>query len=68
MTVTINGKRELIGEQRLTIAQLLELKKVTAHQTVSVQLNGEILDRADYAATLVRDNDRVEILHLMGGG
>lgn len=68
MTLTINGKRELIAGQRLTVAELLQLKGVAAPQMVSVQLNGQILDRGDYAATFVHEGDRVEFLYLMGGG
>ena len=68
MTVTINGKREVLSADRLTVVELLKLKDVAMPDMVSVQINGDILSRADFAATLVRDNDNVEFLYFMGGG
>ena len=68
MTVTINGKREVLSADRLTVVELLKLKDVAMPDMVSVQINGDILSRADFAATLVRDSDNVEFLYFMGGG
>ena len=68
MTVTINGKREVLSADRLTVVELLKLKDVAMPDMVSVQINGDILSRADFAATLVRDSDTVEFLYFMGGG
>ncbi len=68
MTVTINGKRELVGNERLTVTELLKLKDVAMPDMVSVQINGDILNRANYASTVVRENDNVEFLYFMGGG
>ena len=68
MTVTINGKREALSADRLTVVELLKLKDVAMPDMVSVQINGDILSRADFAATPVRDNDNVEFLYFMGGG
>ena len=68
MTLTINGKCEICNADRLTVMDLLKLKDVAMPDMVSVQINGDILNRTDYAATLVRDNDQVEFLYFMGGG
>ncbi len=68
MTLTINGKREELAADRLTVVDLLKLKDVSMPDMVSVQVNGDILSRTDYAATLVKDNDQVEFLYFMGGG
>jgi sulfur carrier protein len=35
---------------------------------VAVELNLDILPKADYGATLLRDGDRLEIVHFVGGG
>jgi sulfur carrier protein len=35
---------------------------------VSVELNGEILERTLFGTTLLKDGDRVEFLYFMGGG
>jgi sulfur carrier protein len=68
MTLTINGKREELDADRLTVVELLKLKDVSMPDMVSVQVNGDVLSRGDYAATLVKDNDQVEFLYFMGGG
>ncbi len=68
MTVTINGKREVLDGQRVAIADLLRLRGVAAPEMVSVQLNGRILDRGACAATLVHDGDVVELLLRISGG
>ncbi len=68
MTLTINGKREELAADRLTVVELLKLKEVSMPDMVSVQINGDILGRGDYAATLVKENDQIEFLYFMGGG
>jgi sulfur carrier protein len=68
MTLTINGKREQVEVDTLTVTDLLKIKDVAMPDMVSVQVNGDVLGRGDYAATLVKDNDEVEFLYFMGGG
>ncbi len=68
MTLTINGKREEVSAERLSVVELLKLKDVAMPDMVSVQVNGDILNKTDYAATLVKENDQVEFLYFMGGG
>ncbi len=68
MQITINGEVMQIAETNLTIAQLLELKKVESMAMVSVLLNDEIVDRAHYETIKVSDNDVIEFLYFMGGG
>ncbi len=52
----------------LTIPGLLEHQDVKMPDMVSVQVNGTILKRKDFAATEVRENDSVDFLYFMGGG
>lgn len=68
MTITINGASAQINEEKLTIDRLLAIREVESPEMVSVQLNGDIIDRADYGTTAVADNDEVELLYFMGGG
>ncbi|ERT59197.1 sulfur carrier protein ThiS [Megasphaera vaginalis (ex Srinivasan et al. 2021)] len=35
---------------------------------IAVELNGAIVKRGDYAATLLKDGDTAEIVHFVGGG
>jgi len=69
MNLTVNGKPASIAEENpLSVAQLLEVLKVAQREYVTVELNGEILDRGDFAASTVKDGDTVEFLYFMGGG
>ena len=65
VAITINGKEETISAG--SVLELLQLKRVEPNM-VSVEYNGEILDREAFAATTLRTGDRVEFLYYMGGG
>jgi len=66
--ITINGESETIEKKSLTISELLELKDVKMPEMVSVEHNGEMLDRENFGSTSVKDGDEIEFLYFMGGG
>ena len=67
MQITANGKpAEVTGG--ITVEELLREQKVVTPEYVSVELNGEILDREAFATTVVFEGDKVEFLYFMGGG
>lgn len=68
MTLTINGRSDSLDAQSLTVIELLKLKDVEMPEMVSVQLNGDILERSDFESTQVSEGDEVEFLYFMGGG
>lgn len=69
MTITINGKAtEVPQNQARTIAFLLEELDVPQRLYVTVELNGEILESADFGSTPVLAGDQIEFLYFMGGG
>lgn len=68
MVLQINGKSEALVEDKLTITELLGVKQVPDPDMVSVQLNGEILERDDFSSKVVGDGDELEFLYFMGGG
>ncbi|MGK9475655.1 sulfur carrier protein ThiS [Melioribacter sp. OK-6-Me] len=68
MKLTINGNNENIEKDKLTVSELLKLKNVEMPEMVSVELNGEILDREKYDSTELQDSDVIEFLYFMGGG
>jgi len=67
MQITVNGK-PVEAIDNITVIELLEEQRVQTPEYVSVELNGEILDREAFAATVVSDGDAVEFLYFMGGG
>jgi sulfur carrier protein len=69
MTITINGKETSVPENPArTIDTLLEEQDVSQRLYVTVELNGEILDRDAFATTPVSSGDVIEFLYFMGGG
>jgi sulfur carrier protein len=66
MQVVVNGKPITVREG-LTLEDLLAHLEVRRDHT-AVALNREIASRASYATTVLRDGDRVEIVHPMVGG
>jgi sulfur carrier protein len=69
MKITINGKETSIDEKPdRTVGSLLEELDVSQRQYVTVELNGEIIDRPVFETTPVREGDVIEFLYFMGGG
>jgi sulfur carrier protein len=68
MTLTINGNTDSVDRDQLSVIELLAMKDVEMPDMVSVQLNGEILERAAFDSTYVAEGDEVEFLYFMGGG
>jgi len=69
LTVQLNGQaRTLDGVTDPApldvVIRALELKS----DRVAVELNGEIVRRSAWAETPVRNGDRLEIVHFVGGG
>ena len=69
MIITINGKETSIAENPdRTVETLLVELDVSQRLYVTVELNGEILDRTAYEFTPVNAGDVIEFLYFMGGG
>ena len=69
MNLTVNGKPATIEHtEGLDIATLLIELKVETPEYVTVELNGDILDRENFTTTFVKNGDSVEFLYFMGGG
>jgi sulfur carrier protein len=67
MTITANGKPVAISGE-ISVSKLLEEIKVEMPEYVSVQLDDEMLLRANFDTTIVKDGAVVEFLYYMGGG
>jgi sulfur carrier protein len=69
MQLKVNGLPvEIAGRDSLSVDDVLAELKVSDPLYVTVELNGEILDRGGFAATRVKGGDVVEFLYFMGGG
>ena len=66
ITITVNGElRELPGE--IILDQLIDVFSMP-RKRVAVELNENVVTRGDWPVVLIKDGDRLEVVHLVGGG
>jgi thiamine biosynthesis protein ThiS len=66
VTIHLNGEAKEVPEG-LTLAALLEWLKLPADR-VAVERNLEIVPKARWGETPIQANDRLEVVHFVGGG
>ena len=66
--ILVNGNEQILETGSVSVLELIKLNKVLNADMVSVQLNGEFVDREVYSSTVLKDNDEVDFLYFMGGG
>lgn len=66
MQIFLNGAA-LALDGPTTIAALVD-RQGLGERRVAVEVNGDIVPRGAHAAHALRDGDRVEIVHALGGG
>ncbi len=66
IALTVNGKTREIAEP-MTLLGLLQAHHVDP-RLIAVEYNGEILRRDRYDAVTLSAGDRLEIVHMVGGG
>lgn len=66
MKITINGKAEEVKDG-VSIQSLLQEKNIRP-EVVAVELKGEIVERDNYGATVLKEGDQLEFMYYMGGG
>ncbi|MDH7604676.1 MAG: sulfur carrier protein ThiS [Melioribacter sp.] len=68
MKLIINGKEEILEQEKITISDLLKIKNVEMPDMVSVQLNEEFVEKNNYQEIYLKDGDVIDFLYFMGGG
>lgn len=63
--VKING--ELLDKDGKTVTEMLADMDISG-QRVAVELNEEIVSKAKYGETVLKDGDKVEVVRFVGGG
>lgn len=66
MEIYINGKITHLNKT-ISIADCL-IQKALSKQQVVVELNGSIIQKNQYGQTVIKDQDKIEILQMIGGG
>ena len=66
ITIQVNGQKELIPPEQ-TLEQLIS-SRFGEFPNIVAELNGEIIPRESWSATLFQSQDRLELVHFVGGG
>ena len=64
--IKLNGKVKLI-EEKTQLSNLLRILRIPIKK-VAIELNQEIIDKKKMDKIRVRKNDKIEIVHFIGGG
>jgi sulfur carrier protein len=65
VNICLNGESSSVSASN--IKELLESLEIDAKR-VAVEVNMEILPKADYVTRPIADGDKIEIVHFVGGG
>jgi sulfur carrier protein len=63
----INGEVREAPDHLATLADLATWLDLPAFGS-AIEVNGEVIRRADHPATQLREGDRLEVVRLVGGG
>jgi len=66
MDIILNGEPQALPAP-CTVLALLEANQL-AGRRVAVEVNGTIVPRSRHAEHALKDGDRIEIVHALGGG
>ena len=64
--IQLNGKKVVIKSNHL-LSDLLKKYKLS-NKRVAIELNGIIIPKVNYKKNKLKNNDKVEIVHFIGGG
>ncbi len=66
INIKLNGEKREIP-QETSLVQMLELFSLPK-QRVAIELNNNVIRRIDWPETVVRESDKIEVVHFVGGG
>ncbi len=66
IVIHINGKKEIVNKD-LKLINILEIFSIK-NQLIAIELNEQIIPKSQYKIKKILNNDRIEILELIGGG
>ncbi len=67
MQIILNGKPEVLNKDTNTVHDLLNNLGIKQNN-VAVEINLELVPRSLYQSHQIKDGDKIEIIHFVGGG
>ena len=66
MRVFVNGDEKDFGSD-ISLSDLIKQLDLPVAR-IAIELNREVVRRSDWDSTMLKDEDRIEIVHFVGGG
>lgn len=66
MWLQLNGERREVADG-ISLAQLIETLGL-APERIAIELNQSVVRRTEWPGTELKESDRIEIVHFVGGG
>ena len=67
MGITVAGDKKEVNDA-ITVSELLVQENVETPQYVTVSVNDDFIDKAEFDTYALKEGDSVEFLYFMGGG
>jgi sulfur carrier protein len=67
MKILLNSREEEFGKEKMSVSEMLLLKKFSFRMRI-IKINNILILKDEYDSTLINDGDKVEMLYLMSGG
>ncbi|KGX92418.1 sulfur carrier protein ThiS [Pontibacillus halophilus JSM 076056 = DSM 19796] len=67
MQIVVNGDTVQVSGEGISVSELLALYELDPKHVI-VEQNREIVDRGIYEKTRIKEADRLELVHIVGGG
>ena len=64
--IQLNGKQFLL-DKKYSLISLLKKFKIN-EKKVAVELNGKIVNKNKFSSTVIKNKDKLEVVHFIGGG
>jgi thiamine biosynthesis protein ThiS len=66
LRIQVNGQLQQV-EENLSLSQLIASLDLKPNQ-IAIELNQKVIRRGEWQNTDLRDDDKIEIVHFVGGG
>ena len=64
--IKVNGKLKAVN-RNINLSILIKNLKIQLKK-VAIEMNGEIVDKKKLNRIILKNNDRIEVVHFIGGG
>lgn len=67
MQLVVNGKSKQFETDNMSVAELVGMLDIVGKR-IAVECNGEIVPKSQYATSMLKEGDKLEVVGAVGGG